>query len=268
MAERARTFDVPTILAVGMVVYLVKNVLHEGLGHGGTCVLVGCEPEGLSSAWFLGESDHLSAWPRRAIKAGGTVANLVLAVALLAVWRATTGMRAAGGAVAYFVWLSIVANLLVGGGYMMVDPIGNFGDWSAFLEGLEPELPIRIAIIAVGVATSLCGLWFGARTIGTFIGPTDRRRRGRWLCLGPYVTGGIVFPVAAAFNPGGPLFMVTSALATLGGTAWLVWLAFLVKPQTDDPTAAMAIERSIAWIGAGAIAAAITILVLGPGIKL
>lgn len=258
----------PTILAVGMVVYLVKNVLHEGLGHGGTCVLVGCEPEGLSSAWFLGESDHLSVWAGRAIKAGGTIANLAFAAVLLLVWRATARMRAAGGALAYFVWLSIVANLLSGGGYMMVDPIGNFGDWSAFLEGLTPQLPIRLAIIACGVAISLAGLGFGARTIGTLVGPTDRRRRGRWLCLGPYVVGGIVFPLAAAFNPGGPMFMVTSALATLGGTAWLVWLAFLVKPQTADATEAKPIERSIGWIVAGVLAAAITVFVLGPGIEL
>jgi hypothetical protein len=166
------------------------------------------------------------------------------------------------------VWLSIVCNLLSGGGYMMVDPIGNFGDWSAFLEGLEPQLPIRLGIIASGIAVSLAGLWFGARTIDTFVGPLDRRRRGRWLCLGPYAVGGIVFPVSAALNPAGSVFMFTTALATLGGTAWLVWLAFLVKdtPRTEVPL--VELRRSPAWIAAGVLAAAFTIFVLGPGIAL
>lgn len=262
MTERALPFDVPTILGVGMVVYLVKNVVHEGVGHGGTCVAVGCEPEALSSAWFLGEADHLSAWSQRAIKAGGTVANLVLAALLLVVRRSI----ALEGALAYFVWLSIVANLLSGGGYMMVDPIGNFGDWSAFLEGLAPAL--RFVVIAAGIGVSLAALFWGARTIEAFIGPRDRRRRALWLCVGPWAVGGVVFPLAALFNPGGPVFVLTSALATLGGTAWLVWLAFLVKPQPRTSVPILELPRSLPWIAAGVVAAAIVVFVLGPGVEL
>jgi len=268
VSPRAPSFDPATILGVGMVVYLVKNVLHEGLGHGGTCVAVGCDPQALSSAWFLGDADHLSPWAQRAIKAGGTLANLGFAAILLVVWRATARTRARQGAFAYFVWLSIVANLLSGGGYMMVDPIGNFGDWSAFLVGLEPALPIRLAIIAGGIAVSLAGLVFGARTIDAFLGATDRKQHGRWLCLGPYVVGGIVFPLSAVFNPGGPLFVLTSALATLGGTAWLVWLAFLVEAERREVGERVELGRSLAWITAGIVAAAITIGVLGPSIPL
>ena len=52
--------------------------------------------------------------------------------------------------------------------YMMVDPIGGFGDWTAFLDGLAPALPIRLAIIASGLAISLSALAFGARTIDAF----------------------------------------------------------------------------------------------------
>jgi hypothetical protein len=269
VTSRAASFDVPTILAVGMVVYAVKNVLHEGVGHGGACVLVGCEPQALSSAWFLGSDALVSEWGLRAIKAGGTVANLGLAVALLPVWQSISRSRRTGGALAYFVWLSIVANLLVGGGYMMVDPIGGFGDWSAFLEGLSPELPIRIGIVAIGLSVSLAGLRFGARTIDAFLGAEDRLRRARWLCLGPYAVGGIVYPLAAVWNPGGSLFVLTSALATLGGTAWLVWLAFLAKPRApEDAAPAIPLPRSPGWIVAGLFAAGVTIAVLGPGIAL
>lgn len=269
MTSRATAFDVPTILAVGMVVYAVKNVLHEGVGHGGACVLVGCEPQGLSSAWFLGSHELVSAWGVRAIKAGGTLANLGFAVALLPVWRSISRSRRTGGTLAYFVWLSIVTNLFVGGGYMMVDPIGGFGDWSAFLAGLSPDLPIRIGIVAIGLAVSIAGLRFGARTIDAFLGSEDRRRSARWLCLGPYAVGGLVYPLAAAWNPGGPIFVLTSALATLGGTAWLVWLAFLAKPHARQgamPT--IPLPRSPGWIVAGLVAAVVTIAVLGPGITL
>jgi hypothetical protein len=265
VAERDASFDVPTILAVGMVVYLVKNVLHEGVGHGGTCVMVGCEPQALSSAWFLGADEELSPWAQRAIKAGGTIANLAFAVLLLPLWRTLVRRGSSHGVFAYFVWLSIVCNLLVGGGYMMVDPIFGFGDWTGFLEGLT--WPIRFVVIAIGVAISLAALAFGARTIDAFIGPYDRRRRGRWLCLGPYAIGGTVLPLSAITNPGGPMFVLTSALATLGGTSWLVWLAFLVRPE---PRRRLAFElpRSAAWIAAGVVAAVVLLAVLGPSVEL
>lgn len=268
VAERDASFDVPTILAVGMIVYLVKNVLHEGVGHGGACVMVGCEPQALSSAWFLGSGEEeLSPWAQRAIKAGGTIANLAFAVLLLPLWRRLVARGSSHGVAAYFVWLSIVCNLLSGGGYMMVDPIGGFGDWTEFLEGLAPALPIRLAIIASGLAISLAALAFGVRTIDAFIGPDERRHRGRWLCLGPYAIGGTVVPLAALSNPGGPMFVLTSALATLGGTCWLVWLAFLVRPE---PRRRLAFElpRSVGWIAAGVVAGVVTVAVLGPAIQL
>jgi hypothetical protein len=36
--------DIPTLVAIAVVAYAVANVVHEGLGHSGTCVLVGGRP--------------------------------------------------------------------------------------------------------------------------------------------------------------------------------------------------------------------------------
>ena len=44
--------DLLTLVAVAIVAYAVANVIHEGLGHAGTCVLVGGRLTVLSSMHF------------------------------------------------------------------------------------------------------------------------------------------------------------------------------------------------------------------------
>ena len=41
-----------TIASIGILAYMLGNVLHEGAGHGGACILVGARPLVLSSVHF------------------------------------------------------------------------------------------------------------------------------------------------------------------------------------------------------------------------
>ena len=96
----------------------------------------------------------------------------------------------------------------------------------------------------------------------------ERRRRARPLAWIPYlVAGAIVFPAAALFNPYGTPFVVSTLLAHLGGSAWLVWLPEWLKAAPGDHPP-MVIRRDARWIVAGAAAAAFVIGVLGPGVDL
>ena len=259
-----RKHDLWTVMAVGMLVYLVKNVVHEGLGHGGVCVLVGGEPIAISSAWWHGDYTEVGEWGRRMAKAGGTLANLALAFGLRSQW---SRLRHAEPTVAYFVWLTIVANLLSGGGYMMVDPFFGFGDWGGFMVGLEPALPIRLVIVVCGVAISLYGVFWGRRTLVGFL-PRDaahRKRSVRMLCWVPYFVGGTIFVLSAAFNPEGSKYLVTVALASFGGTAWLAWfLPFMVREGDEQPRY---VAASPGWRVVGIVAALFTVAVLGPSVR-
>jgi hypothetical protein len=259
-----RHHDPYTVMAVGMLVYLVKNVVHEGLGHGGVCLLVGGEPIAISSAWWHADYQSVGIWGQRWAKAGGTLANLLLAFALLPFWPR---LRTAKPTIAYFFWLTIVANLLSGGGYMMVDPFFGFGDWGGFLKGLESAPTLRFGIAAGGIAISLLGVFWGRRNITMFLpqDPVRRKKSIRMLCWAPYFVGGAVFVLSAAFNPQGPRYLITVALATFGGTAWLAWfLPFMVRPSDDEQQVVVA---STGWRVVGIMAALFTVAVLGPSIR-
>src|ERR1039457_4520980 len=44
--------DLPTVTAIALVAYAASNVLHEAVGHGGTCLALGGRPLVLSSVHF------------------------------------------------------------------------------------------------------------------------------------------------------------------------------------------------------------------------
>ncbi len=71
--------DAATIAAISFLAYAISNVLHEGLGHGGACLVVGGKARGLSSTYFDCDTAGLPGWAVRLISAGGTLANLVVA---------------------------------------------------------------------------------------------------------------------------------------------------------------------------------------------
>jgi hypothetical protein len=266
MSERAQP-DLWTAAAIGMAAYLIANVVHEGVGHGGVCLLVGGQPLAISSAWLSWDEQAVGPWDRRLVAAGGTAANLLLGFLAYGVLRATPRLS---GTARYFVWLLMMVNLLPGGGYLMVAPLAGFGDWKAFVAGLPHALAWKLGLTALGVALSLLALRLGVSTLEPLLpaeGP-ERRARARRICWLPYLAiGGGVFTLASLFNPGGPIFMLTSALAHLGGSAWLAWLPEWVPVQASaGPVERLDLPRQRGWLAVGAVAFVITVLVLGPGV--
>jgi hypothetical protein len=69
----------PTLVAIAVAVYALANVAHEGLGHGGACLLAGGEPRLLDAAFFDCGEDALSLSRRCWIAAAGTLVNLAVA---------------------------------------------------------------------------------------------------------------------------------------------------------------------------------------------
>jgi hypothetical protein len=60
-----------TVGSISLLAYMLGNVLHEGAGHGGACLLSGGQPLVLSSVHFECSADT------RLVMAGGTLANFI-----------------------------------------------------------------------------------------------------------------------------------------------------------------------------------------------
>ena len=261
------TSDRITVLAIAALVYTLAKVTHEGLGHGVACLAVGGTLRGVSSSWCDCDVGGVGAWAGRAVNAAGTLANLGLAVVILGVQRFWPPKS---GPAAYFVWLTFAVNALIGAGYLMVDPIFGFGDWTAFLAGLDGGLPLRLVFAGIGLALTMLAFRYAGRALVPFVGTTVAQAvpAARILCWFPWAAaGGVLLTGAAALNHYGPKYAFTSALATLGGTWMLVWIPSTfgrVRPGPAEPT--LLIERSSAFVAGGMAATAFLLSFFGPGI--
>src|SRR5205085_5602150 len=102
--------DALTIAAIALLAGALTDVIHEGLGHGGACVLVGGKPTLLTSMNFVCDESGVPRWALRIVAAGGTIANLLAGALALATLR----RRPSTVHRHYFLWLFAAVNLYVG----------------------------------------------------------------------------------------------------------------------------------------------------------
>jgi hypothetical protein len=264
-----RPVDRLTVIAVALIAYAITNVSHEGLGHGGACVLVGGKPLELNAVYFDCDKSDLAASSAKWISAGGTLVNLVTgALAWLALRR---GQGATVGR--WFTWLLMTLSLLQATGYWLFSGLGNIGDWAKVVEGLAPAWPWRVALAVAGGAGYWLTIRLALRALGPFLGDGDDRvARARTLMLLPYLAGGALYLAAGALNPQSPvLVLISAAAASLGGTSALCWSFNMLRDRKAFPphgSPPLSIRRSPLLLAAGAATAAIFILVLGRSVKL
>lgn len=265
-----RPLHLPTVLAIAVVAYALANVAHEGLGHGGTCVALGGEPRVLNAVYFECGEDGLSAAASRWISAGGTLVNLALA-GLTALLLGGRLVRAASGR--YFLWLFLALNLFQAFGYWMFSGIGGIGDWQAVIAGSPHYVLWRILLAVVGTAGYMfVAVPIALRGLAPFLGTADPERLARAgrLTLPAYLAGGALYVAAGLLNPESPmLVLISAAAASFGGASALAWMTQLLRNRARFPPTGegLGIERSWAWIAAGAATAVVFVLVLGPGIS-
>jgi len=264
----SKPIDLATLVAIAVVAYAVANLVHEGLGHGGACLVAGGRPLALSAIHFEEDPGSLGATAQKWVAAGGTIANVVVGGLALLALRAT---RRATNA-RYFLWLLATVNLLQAAGYWLFSGLGNVGDWAAVIEGLAPHGAFRLGLALVGGTAYVGVVVLSLRELAPFLGSgAERMRRAVALTLIPYLAGGILYVAAGIPNPvGWRLVLISAAAASFGGTSGLAWMAQLLRngtrfpPREGEPKA---LQRSIPWLAAGAVVALVFVLVLGPGIR-
>ncbi len=268
--RRAVPSDLLTVASLAVLVYAVANVLHEGLGHGGACVLVGGRPRLLTSVSFNCDLAGASPMAHRLVAAGGTMVNLIVgAVAALAYARSTSSRPTTR----FFLWLLATLNLLQGLGYFAFSGAVGVGDWAAVMAPVQPGWLWRIALVGIGGALYWAATSRAFAALGAFIGgrASDRYPVGNRFALTAYLAGGTLYCVAGLLNPGGVvLLLVSAAAASFGGASGLAWGPQLLRgtgpaDATDAPTR---VGRDGRIIAAAAVAALLFVFLLGPGVVL
>jgi hypothetical protein len=262
-AKRDET-DLLTIVSIGIVVYVLGNIVHEALGHGGACLATGGRPLLVTAVNMECSADN------RLVIAGGSLMNVTAAGLFFLLARTITRLSSH---LRYFLWLSMTLNLLSAFGYLAFSGIGGFGDWAMFIRGFSPQWAWRVGLTVAGAVGYIAAVRCSLLELRPLIGSEPRERfvLANRLCIPSYFAGGIVECLAGALNPQGWFLVAMSAAAsTFGGSSGLLWAPQWLRgtsiPAGPD-AAPMPIPRSWAWIVAAAVVGTCFILMLGPGIR-
>src|SRR5271165_3092858 len=254
--------DAFTIVSIAIVAYIFATMLHEAVGHGGACLLVGGKPLVISTVHMECSVES------RLVMAAGTLMNVAAGALCFALGRITAHPR-----LRYFLWLSMTLNLFIAAGYFAFSGIGGFGDWALFIQGLGPQWVWRIGMAIFGAAAYMLVARFSLLELRPLIGSDRKQRYVRAVGLTklPYFAGGILACVAGALNPQGLILVVLSAAAsTFGGTSGLLWMIDWLNgdriPLGLEPEP-MPIERSWPWIATAGMLAVVFVVVIGPGVR-
>jgi hypothetical protein len=258
-----------TVAAIAVVAHALSVSIHEALGHGGTCVAVGCVPRLLTTTQFQGNEDSLPKLAVDAISAGGSVANLVAAAIAILLLRRHSGPARTGW---FFLWLFATVNLLAATGYPLYSGLANIGDWANIVRGLKPAWLWRLVLAAIGAFS----YWFATRWA---MGRLGRRLWGAGsrvpaayrYTLVSYTAMAALAIVGGMFEPGGAfLVLISAAAASLGGASALAWGPQLLQDPHlgESPEEPLQVPRDARWIIAAALVALAFVAVLGPGLSL
>jgi len=266
MTVASRSGSVPadglTVGSIGIVAYTLATMLHEGIGHGGACLISGGMPRVISTVHTECSVES------RLVIAGGTLANLAAAALFFVLGRRRTSTLRQ-----FFCWLSMSINLFMATGYFLFSGISGVGDWAAIIQGLRPAWLLRSGMTIAGGAAYLLSVRLSLLEMRPLIGSDKEQRiaRAARLMRIPYFSGGLLSCIAGALNPvGWRLVALSAAASTFGGTSGLVWMDNRLKDTRAIPLGSEPepepINRSWNWIALAACIATVFVLVIGPGL--
>jgi hypothetical protein len=256
--------NILTVASVGIVVYVFANVLHELIGHGGACLLVGGRPILVSTVNMECSVEN------RLVEAAGTLMNATAGAFFLLLGR---WMRRLSPVWRYFFWLSMTVSFFGAAGYLAFSGIAGFGDWAQVVQGLGARWMWRAGLAFAGVIGYIFAIRLSLVELCPLVGydEPERRARARRLAQIPYFAGGTLACLAGMRNPQGMILVALSAAAsTFGGASGLVWMHNLLRAarfRCGVLTPAL-IGRSPGWMATACILTVLFIAVLGPGVRL
>ena len=261
------TVDRATAAALAAVVGVLCTQLHEGLGHGGACLLTGLHPRAWGAFYFDCELGAHPTWAGRIVEVAGSSVNLLVAIA------AALAMRTVGEHrhnLKFFLWLTATVNAMVWAGYFLFSGVTGLGDWgvgqSGVLQGVSNPVLWRIAMFAAGLALYILITGASMRALIAITGGDVKGQAcARRLCTLSYLTIGTIAVVVGLLNPAGFFILIASAAASsFGGASGLAWGQNMIKA---GPARLFGMKRSPIVIAVAAALVLGEMAVLGPTIR-
>lgn len=256
-------FHLLTAFAVGALCWIVLMVGHEVVGHGGACVSLGGDALYVDAMYFKC-SELTPLWKDQLYRAAGSLLNLLIAVVC---WLSLRKLRRPTGWLGYFLWVSVLINLLQAGSYVAFGRFIHPGmDWPMIIQAGAPG-PWAELTLAAGFLLLVLALWFGIAWIPKFIFDSG----SLWvqklrLILPPYLAAAAVSITASALVPGDDRMMML--MGGIGNSVGFLFpiLFILLVPVKPKGTASPCFGASGGILTLALLTVMVYLLVIAPGI--
>jgi hypothetical protein len=265
--ERQLEIDIPTLIAISILAWILVDVSHEIIGHAGAAALLGIPVRAVSTTTASIKWDQVtSIGAVRIIMAAGTVMNLaggVVALILLRLWRQ------AKSATRYFLWLFSTFSCIIAAMNLVSVMLIGAGDWTEFTRELEPRGLWMAIIIGVGVMVTVFGYILPLRLWMPDL--RDHRRAQLVITAIPVVTVIVVQSLSLIGSPfargtSGAAHLLACVFAYLHFILWAILVNALPVPRSKKTPQSIRLLRSYGWLATGLVFALFYFVVLGPGI--
>jgi hypothetical protein len=188
-----RIFHSATLIAIGTIAYVVADVSHEALGHGGACLIGGGKITLLTSVYFRSEAHSF------VTDAFGPLANLLAGLT----FSIFLGKDHCFSVYTFLLLLFCMAfNLFWFSWQCLYAGVTNKGDFAFYMNGNLELLAWRIFLVAFGFLSyglSLRLLAGAAKSPSSPLKNANSNLRMRRLFLIPYLSAGIAALIAVSF---------------------------------------------------------------------
>jgi hypothetical protein len=186
-------FHYLTLIAIGTISYVIADIAHEAIGHGGVCLLTGGKIALLTSVYFRSEVHSFIT------DTFGPLANLVTG---LLIW---THLRKVNYSKIYFQLLllhTMTFNFFWFSWQCLYTGITNKGDFAFDIKGTTELLSWRILLIIIGILSYSSSFYLIVKISQKILNPLKNnisRKQLRQLFLIPYLAAGVSALFAVSF---------------------------------------------------------------------
>jgi hypothetical protein len=263
--------DIPTLVAISIVAWVLVVSLHEIVGHAGSAVLMGLDVRLATSTGVDIPSDQVSydLWSSakaRTLLAGGTVVNLITgSIALLLLHF----RKPISKAWQYFLWLFATFSFIIVIMYLITTTAIGAGDWIVFVQGLNPRNLYVDIIIDTGILFAIPGyalpLWEWMPNL----------KGNRLTLLKITFVPVLALTISQIFSTlrspylnekGGQNPLLASVFVCIHVLIWAILVNLIPVPRSSKGIEGISLGRSPIWLVAGMVFFLLFVLILGTGI--
>jgi len=251
-----------TLGALGILAYVASMMTHEALGHGALCIVAGGRNVMLTG-W--GEACDLHPVPIGITAAGPALQFGAGLLTWLVLRQLTPGRHMVQRS---FLWLYMVCGLFISSSYVAFSGLTNFGDSATIIAGFSPPWLWRTLLVVFGAVAYYLSMWVAAFELRRIVGNDDDQRLRNFLWVA-YLAIGLLACCAGALNRTMPprVALELAALTSFGSGFGMVRLPDLLHHMATQTALRLPYLRwSLPWVLGAAVAGALFVLVLGPGI--